>query len=458
LIRLHSNNINIGGFMIRSLLARLPRTATAPFCPSEVRGTVQLAPGLPFWKKLLKFAGPGLLVAVGYMDPGNWATDIEAGSKYGYALLFVILSSSLIAIFLQGLCIRLGIASRRDLARLCREHYSRPVNLTLWAMAELAIIACDLAEVLGAALALHLLFGCSILTGVVLTAFDTLIVLGLKGKGFRQVEAIVLGLIMTISLCFVVQLWLVGPDFAAAAAGLVPSGAALHDAEALYLAIGILGATVMPHNLYLHTSIVQTRVVSDRPADKREAIQLSTIDTVVSLSLAFFVNAAILVLAAAAFHANGHSDVADIQDAHQLLSPVLGTAAAGVLFGLALLAAGQSSTLTGTIAGQVIMEGFLDLKIPCWQRRLITRGLALIPAFIGVSLWGEGAVGKLLVLSQVVLSFQLPFAIYPLMRLASNRKVMGEFAIGWMSQALAWFLFLMISALNAWLVFRFFVA
>ncbi|BCM25867.1 Nramp family divalent metal transporter [Methyloradius palustris] len=443
--------------MFQAILNRLPRTATAPFCPSEVRGTINIPAGTSFWKKLLKFAGPGLLVSVGYMDPGNWATDIEAGSRYGYGLLFVILLSSLIAIFLQTLCLRLGIASRKDLARLCREHYSPRVGKVLWLMAELAIIACDLAEVLGTALAFHLLFGCSILVGVLLTAFDTLIVLGLKGRGFRQVEAIVLGLILTIALCFCIELILIQPDYAMAAKGLIPSLHALADTQSLYLAVAILGATVMPHNLYLHSSIVQTRVVSDRIEDKREAIQLSTIGTLVSLSLAFFVNAAIMILAASAFHANGHIGVADIEYAYHLLDPVVGSAFAGIIFGLALMAAGQSSTFTGTIAGQVIMEGFLDLKIPCWQRRLITRFLALIPALIGVLVWGEGAVGKLLVLSQVVLSMQLPFAIYPLLKLTGNRAVMGEFATGWLAKMLAWSLFVLISALNVWLIYQFFV-
>lgn len=442
--------------IFRTLLNKLPRTATAPFCPSEVSGSIQMAPGTPYWKKLLKFAGPGLLVAVGYMDPGNWATDIEAGSRYGYGLLFVILLSSLMAIFLQCLCVRLGVATRMDLARLCRERYSRPVNLGLWVLAELSIIACDLAEVLGTALAFHLLFNCSILTGVVLTAFDTLIVLALKGKGFRQIEAIVLGLIITISACFVFELIMAGPDYAAAAHGLIPNLGMLQDSHALYLAVGILGATVMPHNLYLHTSIVQTRVVNDDVEQKRQAIQLSTIDTVVSLSLAFLVNAAIMILAASAFHASGHTQVADIEDAYHLLDPVVGTAFAGILFALALLAAGQSSTFTGTIAGQVIMEGFLNLKMPCWRRRLITRGLALIPALIGVLAWGDGAVGKLLVLSQVVLSLQLPFAIFPLLQLCSNHKLMGRFAIGPMVKVLAWSLFALISTLNMWLVYSFF--
>lgn len=289
-----------------------------------------------------------------------------------------------------------------------------------------------------------------------LTAFDTLIVLALKGKGFRQVEAIVLGLIITIGLCFLIELVMVQPDYVLAAKSLVPSLDILADTHALYLAIGILGATVMPHNLYLHSSIVQTRVVSNRIEDKREAIKFATIDTIVSLSLAFFINAAILMLAASAFHHTGHIGVADIEDAYHLLEPIMGSAFAAILFGVALLAAGQSSTLTGTIAGQVIMEGFLNLKIPCWQRRLMTRMLALIPALIGIMVWGDGAVGKLLVLSQVVLSMQLPFAIYPLLKLTSNKTLMGEFAICWISHIIAWSIFVLIASLNAWLMIEFF--
>ena len=431
---------------------RLPRTATAPFCPSEVQGSVQVAPGLPFWQRLLRTAGPGLLVAVGYMDPGNWATDIEAGSRYGYALLWVVLLSSIAAMLLQTLSLRLGLVAGKDLARACRERYGPRVNRALWLMAEVAIVACDIAEVLGSALALHLLFGMSLLTGIAITAFDTLIVLGLKGKGFRQVEAIMLGLVVTIAACYAVELALVGLDWAAVWRGFVPHGQALHDPHALLLAIAILGATVMPHNLYLHSSIVQTRHVAADDASRRDAIRLSTLDTVISLTLALGVNAAILALAASAFHATGHREVTEIQDAYHLLDPLVGGAFASVLFGIALLAAGQSSTFTGTIAGQVIMEGFLDLKIPCWQRRVITRGLALIPAFAGVLWLGEAGVGKLLVATQVVLSLQLPFAIWPLVQLTSDRALMGNFANGpWLKWS-AWGLFGLISAANLWLL------
>ena len=437
-----------------SLPFKLPTTATAPFCPSEVAGTIIVPEGDPFWKKIIRFAGPGLLISVGYMDPGNWATAIQGGSQFGYQLLFVVVLSSLAAIVLQCLSMRLGIVTGKDLAVHCREQYSPAVGKTLWGFAEISIIACDLAEVLGCALAFKLLLGVSLPVGVALTALDTLIVLGLKGKGFRQVEAIVLGLILTVAICLFAELVFVKPDWHAVAAGMVPSISALSSREPLYLAIGILGATVMPHNLYLHSSVVQTRVVRQDDQARREAISLSRIDTVVSLLLALLINGAILVLAAAAFYQPGNDRVLDIDDAYRLLEPVAGTALAAILFGLALLASGQSSTFTGTIAGQVIMEGFLKLKIPCWQRRAITRGLALIPAMIGVIVLGEHSVGKLLVLSQVVLSMQLPFAMYPLVSLTSQRRIMGNFVNAWWTTALAWILFAVISAANAWLVWQ----
>ncbi|MEC5385103.1 Nramp family divalent metal transporter [Uliginosibacterium sp. H3] len=432
---------------------RLPQTATAPFCPSEVKGSIAVPAGASFWKTLLRFAGPGLLVSVGYMDPGNWATDIEAGSRFGFGLLFVVLLSSVAAMLLQCLCSRLGIVAQRDMARLCRERYDPRVNFVLWVFAELAIIACDLAEVLGSALALHLLFGCSLTTGIAITALDTLLVLALKGNGFRRVEAIILGLVLTIAICFMVELFFVQPDWRAVLQGFVPRVDTLRQDHALYLAIGILGATVMPHNLYLHSSIVQTRLVAPDLPSKRLAIRMCKIDTIGSLSLALMVNAAILVLAASAFHATGRHDVASIEDAYQLLNPIVGSAMAATLFGIALLAAGQSATFTGTIAGQVIMEGFLDLKIPCWQRRLITRGLALVPAFVGAAWLGDAAVGKLLVLSQVVLSFQLPFAIYPLIRFTSDRGLMGEFRNDALTKLCAWAIFATVTAANVWLLY-----
>ena len=430
----------------------LPRIATAPFCPSEVHGSVFVPPGAPLWKRLLKTAGPGLLVSVGYMDPGNWATDIEAGSRYGMALLWVVLVSSVSAMLLQALSLRLGIVTGTDLARACRDRYRPAVARVLWFLAEIAIVACDVAEVLGTALALNLLFGLPLLWGIVVTAFDTVLVLGLQGRGFRRVEAIILALVFTISACFAVEIVLVRPDWGDVARGLVPSASSIRDPHALLLAIGILGATVMPHNLYLHSSIVKTRRSTDDDAGRRDGIRLATVDTVVSLSLAFVVNAAILVLAASAFHGSGHSDVAEIQDAYRLLEPLVGTMLAPLLFGIALLASGQSSTFTGTIAGQVLMEGFLDLKIPCWQRRLITRALALIPAFLGVWWLGEQGVGTLLVASQVVLAMQLPFAIWPLVRMNADRALMGSFAIGTTTKIVAWLLFAAIVAANLWLL------
>ena len=429
----------------------LPKTATAPFCPSEVAGSIVVPAGLPWWKKVARFAGPGLLVSVGYMDPGNWATDIEAGSRFGYRLLFVVLLSSLAAILLQCLAARLGIVTRKDLARLSSERYPKAVGRVQWVLAEISIISCDLAEVLGSALAFKLLFNVSLPVGVALTALDTFIVLGLQGQGFRRVEAIILGLVGTIGICFVVQLFLIGPDWAAVAAGFVPSIHALSSHEPLYLAIGILGATIMPHNLYLHSSIVQTRAVSGEEG-KRGAIRLTRIDTIGSLTLALLINAAILIVAASAFHRTGRTDVADISDAYQLLAPIAGSTVAALAFAIGLFASGQSSTFTGTIAGQVIMDGFLQMKLPCWQRRLITRGLAIIPAFIGVVTMGDRAIGVLLVASQVVLSLQLPFAMYPLIRFTDDRLLMGAFAnTRWVSLS-AWVLFVVISAANLWLV------
>jgi manganese transport protein len=432
----------------------LPTTANAPFCPSEVRGTIDVPWTGPSWKKILRFAGPGLLVSVGYMDPGNWATDIQAGAEFGYQLLFVVVLSSLVAIVLQCLSARLGIATGKDLARLSRENLDPLASLSMWLLAEIAIIACDLAEVLGGALAFKLLLGVNLSVGILLTVFDTLIVLGLKGHGFRQVEAIILALVVTIGLCFAAELALLQTDWRAVALGLVPSVSTLTSEEPLYLAIGILGATVMPHNLYLHSSIVQTRVARGDERGRLEAIRFARLDTSVSLLLALMVNAAILILAGTAFHFSGNTSVADIEDAYHLLEPIAGTAAAGFLFAFALLASGQSSTFTGTIAGQIILEGFLELQIPCWQRRLITRGLALAPALVGVMLLGDHAVGRLLVISQVVLSLQLPFALYPLIRFTGNRRLMGSFANDATTTIVAWTLFFAITAANLWLVLQ----
>ncbi|MBK8176886.1 MAG: Nramp family divalent metal transporter [Rhodospirillales bacterium] len=431
---------------------RLPTTATAPFCPSEVRGSVAVAASAPLRTRLAAFVGPGLLVAVGYMDPGNWATDIEAGARFGYDLLFIVALTCLAAMLLQTLALRLGIASGRDLAQVCRDRYGPRTRILLWLMAEGAIIATDIAEVLGSALAIKLLFGLPMQIGILLTGLDMLLVLGLKGRGFRQVEAIILGLVATIGLCFFAELVLAPPDTSLLAAGLVPEVNRLEQPGALLLAIGILGATVMPHNLYLHSSIVQTRRIGNGDAGKRAAIRLTTLDMVGSLLLATVINGAILVLAASAFHASGNANVADIADAHELLTPITGAAAAGVLFAVALFTSGQSSTFTGTIAGQIVLEGFLDIKIPCWQRRLVTRVIAILPALGGIWLLGEDSVGKLLVLTQVALSLQLPFALWPLIRSTSDARIMGPFASGRGVAAVAWLLFAVISAANLWLV------
>ncbi|WP_297833104.1 Nramp family divalent metal transporter [Pseudomonas sp.] len=434
----------------------LPKIATAPFCPPEVAGSVPVDASAAFWKRALRFAGPGLLISIGYMDPGNWATAIEAGSRYGYDLLFVVLLASLAGMVLQCLCSRLGIATGRDLAQLCRERYSTRSARTQWVLAEISIIATDLAEVLGCALAFHLLLGVSLTVGIAITAFDTLLVLALQNRGFRRLEAIMLVLVLTIGVCFFIELWLIKPYWPDVFNGFKPSLSAISEAAPLYLAIGILGATVMPHNLYLHTSVVQTRLIGKDLASRQDAVRLSRIDTIGSLSLALLVNAAILILAAAAFHQTGHTGVVEIQDAYHLLDPLVGGTFASLLFGVALLASGQSSTFTGTIAGQVIMEGFLNLRIPCWQRRLITRGLALIPAFTGVWLMGDDAVGKLLILSQVVLSLQLPFALYPLIRMTNDKTLMGPFVNSLPTRLLAWFLFAVISVANIWLIVQLF--
>jgi manganese transport protein len=392
------------------------------------------------------------MVAVGYMDPGNWATDIAGGARFGYTLLSVVLLSNLMAILLQSLALKLGIVTGRDLAQVCRDHYSRPVSFVLWVLCEIAIAACDLAEVIGAAIALNLLFGIPLIWGVVLTAFDVLLILMLQNKGFRWLEAFVIALIASIGICFAVELAMARPAIAEVARGLVPTTEIVTNPVMLYIAIGILGATVMPHNLYLHSSIVQTRRVAPDPASKREAIRFATLDSTVALLFAFFINAAILILAAATFHPSGHQDVADIGDAFYLLAPLLGTTAASTLFAVALLAAGQNSTITGTLAGQVVMEGFLDIRLPAWLRRLITRLIAIVPAVIVTALYGErGAVG-LLILSQVILSLQLSFAVVPLVRFTGERRKMGEFANGRLLSAAAWSVAAVIVGLNGWLL------
>jgi manganese transport protein len=385
-----------------------------------------------FWRKLAAFAGPGYMVAVGYMDPGNWATALAGGSAFGYTLLSVILLSNLMAMLLQSLSAKLGIVTGMDLAQACRSAYGRKTRLALWALCELAIIACDLAEVLGTAIALQLLFGIPLTLGVVITAIDVLLILTLQRYGFRKLEAFVIALLIVIALCFGFELAMAQPSIAAIGVGLIPSTAIATNPAMLYIAIGILGATVMPHNLYLHSSIVQTRSFERTDEGKREAITLATIDSTVALALAFFVNAAILILAAAAFHGTGRTGVAEIQDAYHLLTPVLGASAASILFGVALLASGQNSTVTGTLAGQIVMEGFLNLRLPTWLRRTITRSLAIVPAVIVVGVYGDSGATKLLIFSQVVLSLQLPFAVVPLVRFTSDPARMGRFANrGW---------------------------
>jgi manganese transport protein len=404
----------------------------------------------------LAYAGPGYLVSVGYMDPGNWATDIAGGSKFGYALLTVILASNLMAILLQSLCVRLGVATNRDLAQMCREQFGPRVNFVLWVLCEIAIAACDLAELLGSAIALQLLFGLPLVLGVCITALDVLMLLFLQHKGFRYVEALVVMLVATVGVCFAAEVLFAQPDTGGLLRGYMPKMEILRNPEMLYIAIGILGATVMPHNLYLHSSIVQTRDWGTTSRQKWEAIKFGTIDSTVALSLALFINSAILIVAAATFHFSGYDHVADIQDAYRLLSPLLGVSAASAIFGLALLASGQSSTLTATLAGQIVMEGFLQLRIPSWLRRLATRLIAIIPALIAIALFGENSTGKLLVFSQVILSLQLPFAVIPLVMFTSDRRIMGEFVNPHWLKRLAWAIAVIITALNLWLLIQVF--
>jgi len=413
------------------------RISQLPSLPESHR-TIPIHAGIGWFKKVLAFAGPGYLVAVGYMDPGNWATDIGGGAKFGYTLLSVILISNVMAMILQALSAKLGIVTGRDLAQACRESYSRPVAIGLWIVCEIAIAACDLAEVLGSAVALKLLFGLPLLAGVLITALDVLIVLALQGRGFRLIEAFVITLIASIALCFAYEIFFAQPIWREAAVGFIPRLEILRNREMLYIAIGILGATVMPHNLYLHSSIVQTRAFATDASGKREAIRYATFDSTLALGFALFVNAAILVLGAAAFHTRGLHNVAEIADAYKLLTPVLGASLASTLFACALLASGQNSTLTGTLAGQIVMEGFLNLRLKPWLRRLITRVTAIVPAVIVIGLYGEGKVTSLLILSQVVLSFQLPFAVIPLVQFTNDRAKMGAFANSRFTSILAW--------------------
>ena len=417
---------------------------------AEVYRTVPVAGG--WLRKALAFAGPGYLVAVGYMDPGNWATDLAGGSQFGYTLLSVILISNLMAILLQGLAAKLGIVTGRDLAQACRDHYSRATVIFLWILCEIAIAACDLAEVIGSAIGLNLLFGIPVPLGIVITALDVLVVLYLQHKGFRLLEALVVALIVTIAACFLFEIVLSKPDLAALAQGFVPRASIITRRDQLYIAISILGATVMPHNLYLHSSIVQTRAYEETASGKREAVRFAFIDSTVALTFALFINAAILVVAAATFHSSGHTEVAEIQDAYRLLTPLLGVTGASAVFALALLASGQNSTLTGTLAGQIVMEGFLDIRIRPWLRRLITRGLAIVPAAFTAIFFGASGTAKLLILSQVILSLQLSFAVFPLVRFTSERAKMGPFANSPGLKTLSYAVAFLILGLNAWLL------
>lgn len=415
--------------------------------------SIAVAEGGTWWRKLLAFAGPGYLVAVGYMDPGNWATDLAGGSRFGYTLLSVVLLSNLMAVLLQGLSAKLGIVTGRDLARACRDSYSQPVSLILWLGSEIAIAATDLAEVIGSAIALKLLFNIPIAVGVIVTSLDVLVVLYLQHKGFRRLEAIVIALVAIVGLAFLFELILSRPALAPVLLGFIPSSRIVTSPGMLYIAVGILGATVMPHNLYLHSSIVQTRQYAETTSGRREAVRYAFADSTIALTFALFINAAILIVAATTFHTSGHTDVAEIQDAYKLLTPLLG-AGAGTVFALALLAAGQNSTLTGTLAGQIVMEGFLDIRLKPWMRRLITRGIAVIPAAIVAIVSGESGTARLLVLSQVVLSMQLPFAVFPLVAFTSSRDKMGEFANGAGVKLLAYLTAFAIAALNVWLLYQ----
>ncbi|MBI1258536.1 MAG: Mn(2+) uptake NRAMP transporter MntH [Chloroflexi bacterium] len=423
---------------------------------AEVYRTVPVPRDAGFWRKLFAFAGPGYLVAVGYMDPGNWATDIAGGSAFGYTLLSVIMLSNLMAIFLQALTVRLGIGAGLDLAQACRRHYPKPVNLVLWVLCEIAICATDLAEIIGTAIALNLLFGLPLLVGICLTALDTLLILLLQSRGFRYLEAFIMALMVIIGGCFAVEIMLAQPEWGPLLRGYIPSAEIVKNPAMLYIAIGILGATVMPHNLYLHSAIVQTRDFGHHSNAKREAIKFATLDSTIALMLVLFINSAILIMGAAVFHSRGMDHVADIQDAHQLLAPLLGTGAASVLFALALLASGQNSTITGTLAGQIVMEGFLQIRLAPWLRRLITRLLALVPAVIVCALYGDKGTADLLVLSQVILSLQLPFAVVPLVQFTANRQLMGEYTVSKIMTAVAVLLSVVIIGLNMKLLFDFF--
>ncbi|MGI8468390.1 MAG: Nramp family divalent metal transporter [Pyrinomonadaceae bacterium] len=431
------------------------RHSPQPSLP-EANASLAIPKGLGFWRKLLAFSGPGYLIAVGYMDPGNWATDLAGGSRFNYTLLSVILLSNLMAILLQSLALRLGIVTGRDLAQACRDHFHPGVSFVLWILCEVAIVACDLAEVIGSAIALNLLFGIPLVWGVLLTAFDVMILLLLQNRGFRFLETIIITLVATIGLCFAAEIIFSRPDIGGVLSGFVPSSEIITNPVMLYIAIGILGATVMPHNLYLHSSIVQTRSYERTPRGRREAIKFATIDSTVALMFALFINAAILIVAAAAFHRTGNTEVAEIGDAYKLLSPLLGAAGASTLFAVALLASGQNSTLTGTLAGQIVMEGFLNIRMRPWLRRLITRLIAIVPAVVVTAFYGMSGTARLLILSQVVLSMQLSFAVFPLVMFTSDKLKMGEFVNSLWRKIFGYAVAVIIAALNAWLLMQIF--
>jgi manganese transport protein len=432
--------------------ARSPSTpsepAAAPLVPggwrtprgepslADMFGSIRVAKSGSFWRKLAAFLGPGYLVAVGYMDPGNWATSLAGGSKFGYALLAVALISNIMAIVLQALCARLGVGSGRDLAQACRDAYPKWVSWPLWLFAEIAISATDLAEIIGTAIGLNLLFGIPLEIGVLITALDVFLILALQAIGFRWIEAFVVTLLGVIAMCFAIQIAMADPDWGAVIRGFAPTVDIVRNPDMLYLALGILGATVMPHNLYLHSGLVQTRGYGDSVPEKKEAIKLATIDSTIALCLALLINASILILAAATFHKAGKTDVAELDQAHTLLSPMLGSSIAPTLFGIALLCCGLNSTVTATLSGQIVMEGFINIKIAPWMRRLVTRAIAIVPAAIVTIWYGEKGTGQLLILSQVVLSLQLPFAIVPLVMFTASKAKMGTFvAPRWLSLA-----------------------
>jgi manganese transport protein len=420
---------------------------------SEVHRSITVPHGGSLFRMILAFTGPGLLVAVGYMDPGNWATDLAGGAQFGYTLLSVIMISNLMAIVLQALALKLGVATGRDLAQACRDYFSKPVGFGLWILAEIAISATDLAEVVGSAVAIQLLFGLPLIIGVLITALDVFVILFLNTRGFRYIEAVVGSLIVVISVCFIIELILARPGLGDVLLGFIPRTEIVTNPSMLYIAIGILGATVMPHNLYLHSSIIQTRKYDLTSSGKREAIRFGTIDSTSALMGALFINAAILILSGATFYATGHQNVAEIQDAYILLAPLLGTSLASILFAIALLASGQNSTLTGTLSGQIVMEGFLNIHIKPWIRRLITRALAIVPAILVIWYYGENSATSLLVFSQVILSIQLSFAVIPLVMFTSDKRKMGEFVNSTRMKVLAWAIAIIIAALNAYLLY-----